>query len=327
MNVLVAGGAGYIGSHAAQALARAGHDVWVFDNLSTGHRQAVPADRLIVGELVDRDACEQALRLHRIEAVLHFAACCYVGESVTDPAKYYRNNVAATLTLLDAMRAAGVDRIVFSSTTAIYGALNELPIREDAPPAPINPYGFTKRVVEQVLADYATAYGLGSISLRYFNAAGAAADGSLGEDHEPETHLIPLVLDVALGRRENITIFGDDYSTPDGTCVRDYVHVDDLADAHVRALSHVEPGQAEAYNLGTGCGFSVQEVIDAARGVTGHAIPSATGARRAGDPAVLVADAARAAQVLGWKPQIRELDEIIATAWRWRSTNPEGYGD
>ncbi len=327
MNVLVAGGAGYIGSHAAQALARAGHDVWVFDNLSTGHRQAVPADRLIVGELVDRDACEQALRLHRIEAVLHFAACCYVGESVTDPAKYYRNNVAATLTLLDAMRAAGVDRIVFSSTTAIYGALNELPIREDAPPAPINPYGFTKRVVEQVLADYATAYGLGSISLRYFNAAGAAADGSLGEDHEPETHLIPLVLDVALGRRENITIFGDDYSTPDGTCVRDYVHVDDLADAHVRALSHVKPGQAEAYNLGTGCGFSVQEVIDAARGVTGHAIPSATGARRAGDPAVLVADAARAAQVLGWKPQIRELDEIIATAWRWRSTNPEGYGD
>ena len=236
MRVLVTGGAGYIGSHAVRHLTRAGHDVWVYDNLTRGHRSAVPSGRLIEGQLADQPRLVAALSEHRVEAVLHFAALAYVGESVESPANYYQNNIGGSLSLLDAMREAGVARIVFSSTTATYGVPQRVPIAEDTPQQPINPYGFSKLAVERALADYAAAYGLAYAALRYFNAAGASADGDLGEDHEPETHLIPIVLQVALGQREHVTVFGDDYPTPDGTCIRDYVHVDDLASAHALAL-------------------------------------------------------------------------------------------
>ncbi|MFO0890329.1 MAG: UDP-glucose 4-epimerase GalE [Isosphaeraceae bacterium] len=244
MNIFVTGGAGYVGSHAARLLAREGHDVWVYDNLVFGHRAAVAPGRLIEGDLQDGARVEALLREKRIDAVMHFAAFAYVGESVTDPAKYYRNNVIGTLSLMEAMRAAGVSRIVFSSTCATYGEPEDVPIRETQPQRPINPYGFTKLVIEHALADYARAYGWGYAALRYFNAAGASADGDLGEDHDPETHLIPLVLQVALGQRENVTIFGDSHPTPDGTCIRDYIHVDDLATAHLAALQQLEPGSS-----------------------------------------------------------------------------------
>jgi UDP-glucose 4-epimerase len=243
MKVLVTGGAGYIGSHVARRLGRAGHEVWCYDNLSTGHRAAVVAGQLIVGDVADQARLETALREHKIDGVMHFAASTAVGESVENPAKYYGNNVAATLTLLDAIRAVDVNRLVFSSTTATYGAPDRMPITEDMPQLPINPYGFGKLVVERALADYARAYGLGYAALRYFNAAGASPDGELGEDHTPESHLIPLVLQAALGQRESITIFGDDYPTRDGTCIRDYIHVDDLATAHIKALESLTPEQ------------------------------------------------------------------------------------
>src|SRR4051794_17762091 len=270
MRILVVGGAGYIGSHAVRRLLRAGHDVHVFDNLDLGHAWAAPEGRLIIGDLADRAALESALRSAGAEAVMHFAAFASVPESVADPSKYYRNNIVGTLNLLDAMRAAGARRIVFSSTAAVYGVPDVVPIPEDAPTRPINPYGATKLAAERALADYAAAYGLGTAALRYFNACGAAEDGSLGEDHEPETHLIPLVLQVALGRRDSIAVFGTDYPTPDGTCVRDYIHVEDLADAHLLALDRIEPGRSLTYNVGTGRGFSVHEVIEAARRVTGR---------------------------------------------------------
>ena len=327
MKILVTGGAGYVGSHAARWLARAGHEVWVYDNLSLGHRPAVAPGRLIVGELADEPLLKQVLKKHVIEAVMHFAAFALVGESVLDPAKYYRNNVASSLCLLDAMRAAGVLKIVFSSTTATYGAPTRIPIAEDEPQLPINPYGFGKLVVERALADYAGAYGLAYAALRYFNAAGASPDGDLGEDHTPESHLIPIVLQVALGQRERITIFGDDYPTPDGTCIRDYVHVDDLAQAHLLALEKLQPGKGIHLNLGTGRGYSVRQVIDACRKVTGHPIPETIGPRRAGDPPELVADATRARQQLGWVPRYPELESIVATAWQWHKTHPRGYGD
>lgn len=327
MRVLVTGGAGYIGSHAVRWLMAAGHDVWVFDNLSRGHRQAVPADRLIVGELADRRAVEEALRTRRVDAVMHFAAYALVGESVADPALYYANNVGCTLTLLEAMRAVGVARIVFSSTTATYGVPQAIPITEDAAQTPINPYGFTKLVMERALEDYAQAYGLGFAALRYFNAAGATPAGDLGEDHDPETHLIPIVLQVALGQRPQVTIFGEDYPTPDGTCIRDYVHVDDLADAHVKALERLEPGRPLKLNLGTGRGHSVREVIDACRRVTGHAIPASVGARRPGDPPELVADSRRARDLLDWTPRYTAIDEIARTAWAWHRSHPHGFGD
>jgi UDP-glucose 4-epimerase len=325
MRILVTGGAGYIGSHAARVLDRAGHDVWVYDNLSRGHRAAALPGRLIEGELADQARLTQVLREQQIEAVMHFAAFALVGESVADPAMYYRNNVLGSLSLFEAMRAAGVRRIVFSSTTATYGAPRRLPIREDELQLPINPYGFTKLAIERALADYAVAYGFGYAALRYFNAAGASPDGDLGEDHDPETHLIPIVLEVALGQREKITIFGEDYPTPDGTCIRDYVHVDDLADAHVRALERVQPGEGLCLNLGTGRGHSVREVIEACRRVTGHPIPEAAGPRRPGDPPELVADASLAGEVLGWQPRYTELAEIVATAWHWHSGHPNGY--
>ena len=265
MNVLVTGGAGYVGSHAAKLLARQGHEIWVYDNLVFGHRAAVPPGRLIEGDLLDRGKVESVLREKRIDAVMHFAAFAYVGESVTDPAKYYHNNVVGTLSLMEAMRAAGVARIVFSSTCATYGEPEEVPIRESQPQRPINPYGFTKLVIEHALADYARAYGWGYAALRYFNAAGASADGDLGEDHDPETHLIPLVLQVALGQRDHVMVFGDGHPTPDGTCIRDYIHVDDLATAHLAALDRLAGGTELKLNLGTGRGSSVSEVIEACR--------------------------------------------------------------
>jgi UDP-glucose 4-epimerase len=327
MRVLVTGGAGYVGSHAARQLARHGHDVWVYDNLSQGHRAAVAGDRLIVGHLSDRDRLEAVLATHKIDAVMHFAAFTLVGESVVDPAKYYQNNVVGSFSLIESMRAVGVKRIVFSSTAAVYGQPDKSPISEQAALAPVNPYGITKLSIEQVLLDYAAAYGFGFAALRYFNAAGAAPEGDLGEDHLPESHLIPLVLQVALGQRPHITVFGDDYATTDGTCVRDYIHVDDLAAAHIKALEQLGPGVALRMNLGTGRGHSVQAVIEACRRVTGHAIPAVMGERRPGDPAELVADSRLAQQSLGWQPQHTDLDEIVASAWRWHSTHPRGYDD
>lgn len=327
MNILVVGGAGYIGSHAVRHLLRQGQDVLVYDNLCRGHRAAVPEGLLIEGDLADGDRLEQVLRQHKIDAVLHYAAFALVGESVAQPAIYYQNNVAASLALLEAMRRAGVWRLVFSSTTATYGAPDKMPISEDAPQHPINPYGFTKLVVERALADYAAAYGLGYAALRYFNAAGASPEGDLGEDHDPESHLIPLTLQVALGQREKLTILGDDYPTPDGTCIRDYIHVDDLATAHLAALRRLEPGRGMKLNLGVGRGFSVKEVLLACRKVTGRPIPTEIGPRRPGDPPELIADPRRARETLDWRPQYTEIEPIIETAWRWHKSHPRGYGD
>lgn len=325
MNVLVVGGAGYIGSHAVRLLLDAGHTVRVYDNLSRGHAVAVPPGMLIQGELEDRDKIVQTLRDEKIDAVMHFAAFALVNESVNDPALYYRNNIIATIELLDAMMEAGVKKFVFSSTTATYGEPDVIPIAEDTLQQPINPYGFTKLVVEQALADYAAAYGLGYAALRYFNAAGARPDGTIGEDHDPESHLIPIVLQVALGQREYITVFGDDYPTPDGTCIRDYIHVDDLSAAHLVALEKLELGKGMCVNLGTGKGTSVREIIDACREVTGHPIPEVMGQRRAGDPPELVANAALAKKLLGWETQYNDPKSIIETAWNWHKNNPTGY--
>jgi len=325
MRVLLTGGAGYVGSHTAWALHRSGHEIWVYDNLSEGHRQAVPAGRLIVGDLMDGAKLKATLRDHQIEAVLHYAAFANVGISVTNPAEYYQNNIVGTLSLLDAMRAANVDRVVFSSTCATYGTPERVPITETEKQAPINPYGFTKLVIERALADYSHAYGLGYAALRYFNASGASTDSQIGEDHDPETHLIPLVLQVALGQRENIKIFGDDYSTPDGTCVRDYIHVDDLATAHIRALEHLTPDSQFKLNLGTGQGASVMQVVEACRQVTGHPIPVEVVGRRQGDPAELVADAALANQTLNWQPKYTDIKSIVSTAWHWHQQNPNGF--
>ena len=325
MNILVVGGAGYVGSHACHFLDRAGHQVWILDNLSRGHRDAALSGRLLVGDVADRNQTRQILRDKQIEAVMHFAAFALVGESVADPSLYYHNNVVATLHLLDAMRDVGVNRFVFSSTTATYGEPKQIPIPETTPQNPINPYGFTKLVIERALADYAHAYGLGYAALRYFNAAGASPEGDIGEDHDPESHLIPIVLQVALGQRDHITVFGEDYDTPDGTCIRDYIHVDDLAAAHLRALQLLEDGRGLCLNLGTGVGNSVQDVIAACRQVTGHPIPVIAGARRPGDPSRLVADSRLAQQVLGWRPKYTEIGEIVKTAWKWHNTHPHGY--
>lgn len=327
MRVLVVGGAGYIGSHTVKLLNQTDHEVWVYDNLSMGHRQSVQPKQLIVGDLFDRTLLERVLEEKRIEAVMHFAAFAYVGESVQDPAKYYQNNIAATLGLFEAMRAGGVKKFVFSSTTATYGQPETIPIAEDTLQLPINPYGFTKLVIERALKDYAHAYGFAGASLRYFNASGAAADGSIGEDHTPETHLIPLVLQVALGQRESIQIFGSDYPTPDGTCIRDYIHVEDLASAHLAALEKLESGKVLEVNLGTGVGNSVLEVINACRKASGHPIPALMCPRRAGDPAELVAHCALAKQLLGWEPRYKTIDQIVQTAWNWHKAHPKGYSE
>jgi UDP-arabinose 4-epimerase len=321
--VLVTGGAGYIGSHACKALALAGYTPVAYDNLVYGHPWAVRWGPLEEGDIGDRNRLDTVLEQYRPAAVMHFAAYAYVGESVTDPGKYYRNNVAGTLTLLEAMRDHGVPRLIFSSTCATYGVPREIPITETHPQAPINPYGATKWMIERMLADFDAAHGLRSIALRYFNAAGADPDAEIGEAHDPETHLIPLVLDAALGRRPEITVFGDDYDTPDGTCIRDYIHVTDLADAHVLALRALEAGApSTAYNLGNGQGFSVREVIDRSRQVTGRNIPVVIGPRRPGDPPRLVGDATRAMQDLGWQPRYADLDRILETAWVWHQAAP-----
>lgn len=325
MNVLVVGGAGYIGSHTVRLLNKVGHNVIVLDNLSTGFKAAVPDNELIVGDMQDRTLVEAALADHKIDAVIHFAALALVGESVVAPAKYYQNNVTATLELLEAMRACDVKRIVFSSTCAVYGVPEKIPITEQTQQVPCNPYGTTKLVVERALSDYAEAYGFGFAALRYFNAAGASPEGGIGEDHDPESHLIPIVLQVALGQRESISIYGDDWPTPDGSCVRDYIHVDDLGDAHLRALERLEFGRGIKVNLGTGNGYSVRQIIDACRQVTNHPIPAKVGPRRPGDPAALVADASQAFGQLGWEPKYKDSKAIIETAWAWHQANPTGY--
>ncbi len=327
MKVLVVGGAGYVGSHAVRALEESGHAAWVLDNLYQGHRGAVPEGRLIEGDLLRPDDLAKALDKTGAEAVMHFAALSLVGESVTEPAKYYQNNVVGTLNLLEAMREREIWRIVFSSTAATYGTPDISPIPESAPQVPINPYGRTKLAIEQALESYAEAYDFGFAALRYFNAAGADKSGEIGEDHAPETHLIPIVLQVANDQREHVTIYGDDYSTPDGTCIRDYIHVEDLCAAHVTALERLEPGAAMKLNLGTGRGFSVKEVIASCRRVTGHEIPAIVGDRRAGDPAELVADSSQAQQLLDWKPKFTTVDEVVASAWQWHESHPRGFGD
>jgi UDP-glucose 4-epimerase len=319
MHLLVTGGAGYIGSHAMRLFLERGHEAWALDNLSRGHPWAVPAGRLIRGDIADRQLVERVLRERHIEAVVHFAALALVGESVLEPERYYQNNLVGTLALLEAMRSTGINQIVFSSTCAVYGDPTSTPIAEVAPTLPVNPYGRAKLAVEWALADYASAHGLAFAALRYFNAAGAHHSGTLGEEHDPEMHLIPLLLQSALGKRGPISVYGSDYATPDGTCIRDYIHVEDLAEAHLLALSKLQPGKGLTVNLGTGSGHSVREVIAACAAVTGRAILVREAARRAGDPPVLVADASRARSELGWSPRYGDLREIIETAWRWHS--------
>lgn len=317
MHVLVCGGAGYVGSHAALALSRAGHEVTVLDNMLTGHREAVRWGPLVDADILKPETLDAGFE-RKVDAVMHFCARSLVGESMNDPVGYYQNNVAGTLNLLQAMRRHGVDRLVFSSTAAVFGNPVSDLIDEEHPKAPINPYGESKLMVEQVLRDAATAYGLRSVALRYFNAAGAAADEGIGESHEPETHLIPNALKAAVGGGAGLKVFGADYPTRDGTCVRDYVHVLDLADAHLRALDWMdrEPG-AHRFNLGNGNGFSVLEVIEAARSVSGREIPYEVGPRRAGDPPVLVASSGMAREKLGWTPKFDRIEPIIETAWAW----------
>jgi len=325
MRILLTGGAGYVGSACLRHLLAHGHDPVAYDNLTEGHRDAVPEGRLITGELVNTDALAAALREHGAEAVMHFAAACYVGESVEDPEYYYRNNVAGTLSLLNAMRRAGVARMLFSSTCATYGDSPRVPMSEHAPQSPCSPYARTKLAVEWMIRDFAQAYGLGFTILRYFNAAGADPDGRHGEDHDPETHLIPLVLQAALGQREKIHIFGDDYPTEDGTCVRDYVHTADLASAHRLAIQATDADTREVFNVGTGRGQSVRRVIEACEAVTGREIPKEIADRRPGDAPALVADPSKLMERLGWRPAYTEIEPIVETAWRWHRAHPNGY--
>lgn len=328
MSVLVIGGAGYIGSHAVAALLARGDDVVVLDNLYQGHKAAVLGGKLIVGDIRDSAVLDEVFQNHQIDSVIHFAANSLVGESMTDPGKYYNNNVYGTLCLLEKMKTYNVKRIVFSSTAACYGEPEEIPITETSRTLPTNAYGQTKLAMEQMMKWFDGAYGIKWISLRYFNAAGALADARIGEDHNPESHLIPLILQVALDQRSHISVFGDDYPTADGTCIRDYIHVSDLADAHVLAVDKLREGaESNVYNLGNGEGFSVLEVIEQVRAVTGHPIPVKMEGRRAGDPAKLIASSERARTELGWKPSRNNLRIIIEDAWRWHSKHPKGYND
>lgn len=325
MNVLVVGGAGYIGSHMVKMLSLAGHQVLTLDNLSNGYQEAVKYGDYIEGDVADGALVNDILSENNFESVMHFASYIQVGESVEKPAMYYRNNVANTQILLDAMVKQGVRNFIFSSTAATFGEPEYIPIDEAHPKNPVNPYGRSKLMVEQILEDYDRAYGLKSVSLRYFNAAGADPDGELGERHLPETHLIPLVLQAASGRRDSISIFGTDYDTPDGTCIRDYIHINDLCSAHLLGMEHlVNGGESRAYNMGNGQGYSIKEVIDVAKKVTGKDFKVVLGGRRAGDPARLVADSKKLQSELGWKPEYTDLETIIRHAWQWEQKYPWG---
>jgi UDP-glucose 4-epimerase len=328
MNVLVAGGAGYIGSHTVKQLKAAGQNPTVYDNLSRGHRTAADILKVpvVIADLDDKAALTKALRDHKIECVMHFAAYAYVGESVEQPLRYYHNNVGTTIGVLEAMQDAGVSKFVFSSTCAVYGDPEKVPITEDAKKGPVSPYGRSKLMVEQVLQDYIVANKQFSFAaLRYFNASGCAMDGTLGEDHRPETHLIPVIFQSVLGLRDAITVFGTDYPTPDGTNVRDYIHVEDLADAHIRAMTKLTPGQSIFCNLGTGNGFSVKQIIATVEKVTGKKVPVKYGPRRAGDAIALWADPSRAKQMLGWEARYKDPETIIRSAWNWFEKHPKGY--
>ena len=324
--ILVAGGAGYIGSHMAVLLVKQGYEVVVVDNLRTGHWQSVKgAQKFCVGDLRDTAFLHRVFSENRIDGVINFAACSLVGESVVDPLKYYGNNVEGAVSLLTAMQTHGVDKIVFSSTAATYGEPEKQPIEEGDRTEPTNPYGATKLAIENMLKWCDGAYGIRYVALRYFNAAGSDTEAGIGEDHEPESHLIPLVMKTALGQRDHIGIFGEDYPTPDGTCVRDYIHVKDLAEAHLLALEYLERGgSSDVFNLGNGTGYSVREIIDTARRVTSKEIKAVAEPRRGGDPSVLIASNKKAAEVLGWKPN-RSLEQIVADAWAWHSGHPNGY--
>ena len=325
-NILVIGGAGYIGSYMCKYLAKNGYYPIVLDNFVYGHRQAVKWGPFIEGSMEDSKLLEHIFMEYPIAAVMHFAAYCYVGESVENPVKYYRNNVAATITLLEAMLKKNINNFIFSSSCATYGEPIEIPITEQHLQNPINPYGRSKLMVEQILEDFKFAYGIEHISLRYFNAAGADPDGELGEDHNPETHLIPLVLKTALGQKDKIEIFGDDYPTRDGTCIRDYIHIDDLAQAHLLALERLLNGlPGGKFNLGNGDGYSIKEVVEVAQNVTSMEIPMEISKRRPGDPAILIGSSEKAAKELGWKPRFADLNTIIKTAWQWHKTHPNGF--
>ena len=329
MAILVCGGAGYIGSHAVHALVEKGEQVVIVDNLQTGHRGALnPAAKFYEGDIRDAALLDKIFTENKIEAVIHFAANSLVGESMEKPLLYFNNNVYGMQVLLEAMVRHGVDKIVFSSTAATYGEPKRVPIHEDDETCPTNTYGETKLTMEKMMKWVSRANGVRYVSLRYFNAAGALPDGSIGEDHKTETHLIPLILQVPTGRRDHITVFGDDYPTPDGTCLRDYIHVVDLADAHVLALEYLRKGGAsDIFNLGNGQGFSVKEMIAAAEKATGRSIKVEIGARRAGDPAQLIASSEKARAVLGWKPQFTDVEQVIGTAWKWHESHPHGYED
>ena len=324
--ILVTGGAGYIGSHTVKLLLESGCDVVTYDSMELGHPEAIVGGAIIRGDLLDRPKLDSAFNDFPIDAVIHFAAYASVGDSVANPDKYFHNNTCGGLNLLNAMRAAGVDKIIFSSSAATYGEPHHVPIEEEHPQSPTNPYGETKLMFEKILKWYDVAYGMKSISLRYFNAAGADPDGRIGEDHDPEEHLIPIVLKTALGQRDKVRVFGTDWDTPDGTCIRDYIHVTDLSDAHILALRALESDvQTTAYNLGNGDGHSVMKVIRTAEEVVGRKIPWDPAPRRPGDPARLVASSEKLKRELGWRPRFPELSVIIETAWRWHSSHPNGY--
>lgn len=328
MSILVCGGAGYVGSHCLEALKAAGYDCVVVDDLSRGHRAAVGESPLYVGNIADDALMDQVFRERHIEVVLHFAAASQVGESMKEPLLYYENNLCATVALLRSMRRHEVGRIVFSSSAAVYGEPDAVPIPEESPKAPTNTYGETKLAMERLMHWCHVAYGLEYVSLRYFNAAGASPSGIIGEDHTPETHLIPLVLQAAQGRREKVSIFGDDYPTPDGTCIRDYIHTSDLASAHLLAARRLLAGEGSGiFNLGSEHGLSVRQIIDAARKVTGRDFPVEVAPRRAGDPAVLIASNRKAREELGWVPAHSDAESILASAWAWHSSHPDGFGD
>lgn len=328
MAILVTGGAGYIGSHTVAALLEQGREVVVIDNLQTGHREALLGGKLYEGDLRDKALLAKLFAENEIEAVIHFAANSLVGESMKDPVKYFDNNVYGTLCLLDAMDQANVRKIVFSSTAATYGEPEKVPIEESDPTRPTNVYGETKLTMERMMAWFDQVLGIKYVSLRYFNAAGAHESGKIGEDHRPESHLIPLIIQAALGQRPSIQVFGDDYNTEDGTCIRDYIHVSDLADAHLRAVDHLlGGGESDVFNLGNGQGFSVKEVIETVKQVTGRDFPVVISPRRAGDPAVLIASSDKARRVLGWNPTRNKLSSIIESAWKWHNSHPNGYND